>query len=104
LFNWLSAARDEASAFHNHEATLLVRGGAAGPLVQQFYNSPIGQKILLNQAQSTPVQVTNDLCSYQSSGFEHPKRTLLACPEDPGINFKPLTSGCHLFTHLQSIP
>lgn len=50
-FNWLSAVRDEESEFHNHEATLLVRGPAAGELIQQFYDSPIGQKMSGRQAQ-----------------------------------------------------
>lgn len=65
-FNWLSAVRDEESEFHNHEATLLVRGSAASALIQQFYDSPIGQKILGCQAQNstgmpdiTPPQATD---------------------------------------------
>lgn len=52
-FNWLSAVRDEESEFHNHEATLLVRGSAASTLIQQFYDSPIGQKVLGCQAKNS---------------------------------------------------
>lgn len=52
-FNWLSAVRDEESEFHNHEATLLVRGSAANALIQQFYDSPIGQKVLGCQAKNS---------------------------------------------------
>lgn len=55
-FNWLSAVRNEESTFHNHEATLLVRGNAADELVQQFYTSPIGQQILMKQSQIKATQ------------------------------------------------
>lgn len=45
-FNWLSAARDEDSEYHNHEVTLIVQGEKAKPLIQQFYSTPVGIAVL----------------------------------------------------------
>ncbi len=45
-FNWLSATRNEESDFHNHEATLIVRGEAAIEPIANFYQSEIGQKTI----------------------------------------------------------
>lgn len=47
-FNWLSAARDEDSEYHNHEVTLVVQGEKAKPLIEQFYTTPVG-RLLVNQ-------------------------------------------------------
>lgn len=44
-FNWLSASRDKASDHHNHEVTLALKGNSAKSLIQDFYQSPIGQVI-----------------------------------------------------------
>lgn len=45
-FNWLSATRFEGSDYHSHEATLVVTGQAASPLIVDFYQSDVGQLVL----------------------------------------------------------
>ncbi len=46
-FNWLSAARDRASQYHNHEATFFVSGSKAKDLIDHFFQFEIGQAILM---------------------------------------------------------
>jgi phosphatidylserine/phosphatidylglycerophosphate/cardiolipin synthase-like enzyme len=48
-FNWLSAARDDMSQFHNHETTIFVYGNMASGLIDHFYRSEIGC-VVLNMA------------------------------------------------------
>ena len=49
-FNWFSAVRNENSEYHNHEATLLVRGRAAAELIAEFYQSPVGELVSIASA------------------------------------------------------
>ena len=44
-FNWLSAVRDEDDLYHNHEASLMVRGTKGRVLVDNFLNTGIGRAI-----------------------------------------------------------
>lgn len=45
-FNWLSAATDRESVYHNHEATFVIEGVAAKDLIESFFDSTIGQMVL----------------------------------------------------------
>jgi hypothetical protein len=61
-FNWLSASRDEGSEYHNHEVTLMMDGNLSRNLIQDFYQSPVGQEIIrampIPKLQPNRVQIT----------------------------------------------
>jgi phosphatidylserine/phosphatidylglycerophosphate/cardiolipin synthase-like enzyme len=44
-FNWLSAARDDESEYHNHEQTISVRGDMAKELIEKFFQTRVGLSI-----------------------------------------------------------
>ena len=64
-FNWFSATRDRAHEHHNHEATAIVDGDCAIPLIQHFYDSSVGQE--LTQTYGVTNQSSSQLSSHAPS-------------------------------------